>query len=1287
MTAFFLNLYHFFKQKKLLLWILLLGFIAIMALISMRIHLQEDISQFIPQDEKVAKYTSVLQNIRLNDKLVIAVHHPDTSVVPDPDALIAYGNKLTQKLSAQFEPSLIRNISFRMSDQKMTELYDVFYRNLPFLLDSNDYCRIDSLINSASIQSVTEKNYRTLLTPSGVVFKENMARDPLGLTFIAIRKLSTLQVQGDYAMVHDCIFTSDRKNLLIFIQTALPANETSLNGDLLDGMNETIKSVGSETGDGITADYFGAVAVAVGNARQIKQDTMLTMGIAVFCLLVLLGFFYRNKRIIVYLMFPVIIGALFSVAMVQLIQGELSTIAIGAGSIILGIAINYSIHFYTHLKHTGSTELVVKDLANPMTIGSITTIGAFLSLLFVDSHALQDFGLFAAFVLIGSVLMTLIVLPHLPGSVSKTQSVKTPRITFIERFSSIRFENKRWWLAVIAVLTAVLAWFAPGVGFDSDMSNMSYVSKEMKNTEERLRQVTDTNLRAVYVVSEGKDLNEALKRNEKMGVRLQSLKEKKLIHSYSSPSLFLLSDDRQMQKAKQWNDFWAGRKDSVSRMLKSAGEATGFTEDAFVPFFEKISKPAAHYQPKDMALLQEKFVSDYVMEEPGKTMVIAMLKTHSGTHDQLISELPDDPNTAIIDRQHLMEVFAEVISNDFNTILIFTSLLVFIFLTMSYGRLELGLLAFIPMLISWIWILGIMALLGIQFNIFSIILSAFIFGLGDDYSIFMMDGLLQEYKSGKKYLNSFKTAVFLSALTTLIGMGVLIFAKHPALKSIALTTIIGMLSVVLVSYTVAPAIFHWMTRIGSKKRMFPVTLGGIIYAIVFYGYFVLGCVFTVLMGWTLIRILPVGKKKRKLVYHYLLYFVCRTTILIMFMVKKRFININKDTFKKPALIICNHQSIIDIPLALMFTPKVIMITNEKVYYSPLIGKLVQLGGFFPATRGYEEISANLKELIADGYSIFVFPEGTRAEDRNVKRFHKGAFYMAEQLGLDVLPLVMHGTGEYIKKGEYFPRRSTITVKALNRIKPGDDHWGVGYAARTKSIQKIFKREFLSIKEKYYSSPDYHKDLLFRNFIYKGPVLEWYMRVKVRLEDNYRFFDNMVPKQGQIMDIGCGYGFLSYMLAMISAERKVYGIDYDEEKIEVANSGISRPPNTEFAYGDAMELPFVKSVAFIIADVLHYMPEDWQKKLIRKCIGHLEPGGLIIIREGDSSLAKKHKGTVLTEIFSTRILGFNKTQKGKQLHFTSRETIFDSLKNTNFGVEIVDDTRFTSNVIYIIKENS
>ena len=136
----------------------------------------------------------------------------------------------------------------------------------------------------------------------------------------------------------------------------------------------------------------------------------------------------------------------------------------------------------------------------------------------------------------------------------------------------------------------------------------------------------------------------------------------------------------------------------------------------------------------------------------------------------------------ILDRAYYSSRMADLVNEDFNTVLLISSLLVFLALLISYGRIELALLASLPMAVSWVLILGMMALFGIEFNIVNIILSTFIFGLGDDFSIFIMDGLLTEYKNGRKLLAAHKTAIFFSAFTTVVGIGVLVFAGHPALK-------------------------------------------------------------------------------------------------------------------------------------------------------------------------------------------------------------------------------------------------------------------------------------------------------------------------------------------------------------------------------------------------------------------------------------------------------------------------------------------------------------------------
>jgi len=186
-----------------------------------------------------------------------------------------------------------------------------------------------------------------------------------------------------------------------------------------------------------------------------------------------------------------------------------------------------------------------------------------------------------------------------------------------------------------------------------------------------------------------------------------------------------------------------------------------------------------------------------------------------------------------------------------------------------------------------------------------------------------------------------------------------------------------------------------------------------------------------------------------------------------------------------------------------------------------------------------------------------------------------------------------------------------------------------------------------------------------------------------LENNYQLFHELLPLSGKLLDIGCGYGFMSYMLHFTSPLREITGIDYDEEKIETANNCFSRNEWINFICADAASFNFEKYDGIVLSDVLHYLQPFQQKTIIEKCIDSLNPGGNIIIREGNRDLKERHKGTRLTEFFSTRFFGFNKTSS-LGLSFISGSAIRKIAEEKNMICTEIDNTKYTSNMIFVVK---
>jgi 2-polyprenyl-3-methyl-5-hydroxy-6-metoxy-1,4-benzoquinol methylase len=178
------------------------------------------------------------------------------------------------------------------------------------------------------------------------------------------------------------------------------------------------------------------------------------------------------------------------------------------------------------------------------------------------------------------------------------------------------------------------------------------------------------------------------------------------------------------------------------------------------------------------------------------------------------------------------------------------------------------------------------------------------------------------------------------------------------------------------------------------------------------------------------------------------------------------------------------------------------------------------------------------------------------------------------------------------------------------------------------------------------------------------------------------FHELLPGKGLILDIGCGYGFMDYMLQFSAPDREVIGYDYDEEKIAVASHCFSRNSNIHFIKADINHLHPGQADAIILSDVLHYLEPENQESLIRKCMEAILPGGVLLIRDGDRDLVKRHEVTRLTEFFSTRFFSFNKTT-GKSLHFLSGKKIRDLALRQHMDCRAIDPANNTSNLIFII----
>ena len=139
--------------------------------------------------------------------------------------------------------------------------------------------------------------------------------------------------------------------------------------------------------------------------------------------------------------------------------------------------------------------------------------------------------------------------------------------------------------------------------------------------------------------------------------------------------------------------------------------------------------------------------------------------------------------------------------------------------------------------------------------------------------------------------------------------------------------------------------------------------------------------------------------------------------------------------RRPYVIVVNHNTVIDIP-ALYYLPlNFRWVSKREVYKVPFFGQFLLVHGDICIDRGHaaealEQLVRDGKKWISRGASVASFPEGTRSKDGQIHRFKAGAFTLAKEAGVPILPVVLDGTQRVIGRNRLFNWRNRITVKVL-----------------------------------------------------------------------------------------------------------------------------------------------------------------------------------------------------------------------------------------------------------------
>ena len=746
------------------MWISLLGSFAVFSILASNIYFEENLIKLFPSTEKSKQTSIAFGNLKVKDKLFFEFVARDGREV-EAGTLAADADIFLDSLMAHDADSLIENCLWKFDEDMVMNALDFVLNQAATFVGEEYYPLIDKWLDAGAPEEVPEE-------------------------LLAVLKDYT----GGYAMVDGHLFSPDTLAAVAYVSPTFNSFDTKRAAPLVRLIEDEVERF-EEIDPDVEILCHGAVVEGANNSRRIKGDLMLTVGFSLLIICLVIGLCFKNKSSLLLLLAPVVYGTVFSLAAVYVIKGQMSMMAIGLGAVVLGIALSYCLHVLTHYKYVSDPEQVIREQTRPVCLGCLTTIGAFAGLLFTTSELLSDFGIFASFVLIGTTFFALVFLPQFFKPKNNVRSEKA--FAVVDRINSCQLDRNYWLVAALCAVILVSFFYAGKVGFDSDLNNIGFYAEKVEKSKNFYRDHLDNGHFNMYYAGTGETLDEAIKCAGQISNVLDGLIEDGRVYGRGHMQEILIPTDVQQENIDRWKDYWAMKGSSLPSTLPAVA----------------YSMIEADYEPAvlpEWGVLPDEFLANIVEQSSdGRWMVFVsalMDKDNAYAIDDIVSEVP---GSVVIDPYYYTDDMVKIIHDDFNVVLLISSLFVFIVLLLSFRNILLSLIAFMPMFLSWYVVQGIMAIFGIEFNLINILISAFIFGVGVDYSIFVMDGLLDRARGNDdRLLICHKAAILFSAFVLLTVVISLLMATHPCVKSIGVTTIIGMVSTLLMTHSLEPLLFR-----------------------------------------------------------------------------------------------------------------------------------------------------------------------------------------------------------------------------------------------------------------------------------------------------------------------------------------------------------------------------------------------------------------------------------------------------------------------------------------------
>lgn len=790
------------RSSFLLRWLVVLTITAVGGFLSLGITINDDAFDLLP-GETVQGDLQLLQSLGLIDRVIITLTVPPDSDISETTA-VSLLQQSAEHLGLLLEQSQVfSHVVSRLPQGFELELLEAVKPYLPVLLDQKDLAYLESSMTSAGIYNALSDNFALLNSPAGFIATKQVRQDPLGIINLALKKLTHLQAEYSLRLVDGFLMSSDGKSCLIIAESKLPLTDSNNAQKVQDVLDRAYKE---SLAAGVQARVIGSLPHTLANSRLIKHDLQILLPIASILLLTLLAVALRDIRAFVVLAVPFMAAPLALYA-TSFIFGRVSIMALGFGIVLLGIAVDFSIHLYLALTHEKGTQSeILRRIRRPILLATLTTSSVFVVLLFSQVPSHKQMAMLALTGVLLAVFFSWLVIPTIAvprhNTKKRLYTFKFPASLSSPLLQSIALAV---WFCLLAA--GLLTW--PNLQYNGDLRVLNAPDQDVISAEDHFRETWGRNNGQAFVVASGETLNLALNRNSLV---YDTLIENN-VESFQSIAPILPGFKKQQSNMEGWKQFWDKKRPDFDTEFKNAALKFGFSENAFNPFFKWLDQDPALLKPNKMlsgplqTLLATMIRTPWQQPEKlhdssGDFLIMTTVSTDEKLLSALLSLEQTEPGITVLAHQKWRDQVERLLRKDILTLSAAAGFFIVLFVGFVFRRVRaiVGVLAPVASALAAMSVFCFVT--GEQLNMMHVLMSIMVIGLSVDYGIFIVCSKIE----GHSDISFF--AVSICAASSLIGFGVLAFAQHPALHSLGVTVLVGIGAAWPTAMLVSPVILR-----------------------------------------------------------------------------------------------------------------------------------------------------------------------------------------------------------------------------------------------------------------------------------------------------------------------------------------------------------------------------------------------------------------------------------------------------------------------------------------------